>query len=311
MQQDSPNPLVSIIALCFNHAEFVTETLISIINQTYENLELIIIDANSKDNSVAIVESWLAKQNEQHTFLKQPVLKSVCENTNDGLKQAKGKYFQLISCDDNMHPNKIASQVAKFEQLGDDYAFIFGNAEFINEHGKKITERKDFIDFFTQGKSSDMDKLYDALMENNFIPAMSVLVRRAAVDAVGGYDESIPYEDYPMWLSLLKKGYKGFFLNEINSEYRIHSNNLHTQMDGSWNAVNYWVYKQHSEHPTAKAKLNAIALKLFRQNEFSHPVVIDYFKHFNKSFYNKICYQLKIPYKYNSIFGRIKNKLLN
>src|SRR6185312_5660911 len=98
-------PSVSIIAICHKHAAYVIETLDSIRNQTNSNIELIIIN-NVKDECEKIITDWTQKYQVNYLFIQNEQPKTVTKNCNIGLAYCTGKYFQVISCDDVLLPQK-------------------------------------------------------------------------------------------------------------------------------------------------------------------------------------------------------------
>ena len=114
-------PLISVIAVCHNHGPYVIQTLDSIRNQTYPNIELIIIN-NRKDECEGIIRNWIAEQNVKCTFIQNEQAKSITANLNYGLNHVSGVYFQGISCDDVLIKEKIEGQEIAFRNLNPDYA---------------------------------------------------------------------------------------------------------------------------------------------------------------------------------------------
>ena len=94
------SPLVSIIACCYNHEKYVEETLGSIKSQTHGNIELIIIDDFSTDQSVKKISNWIEKNKYSCTFIKNTENLGVVKTLNKALKKCNGKYFSIIACDD-------------------------------------------------------------------------------------------------------------------------------------------------------------------------------------------------------------------
>ncbi len=182
-------PLVSIIALCYNQAQFCEDTLGSIYNQSYKNIELIIMDDFSSDNSVEKINRWInAHQDISIQFIPHNKNVGICKTLNEALKNAKGKYFELIACDDLMHPEKTSRQVSYLEATNNSVAMVYTDALLINDDGS------DRYGLFIQ-RSRDFEqlpsgKIYDVLLEENFIPAMSVMIKTAIIKSLGGLMKS-------------------------------------------------------------------------------------------------------------------------
>ena len=219
-------PLVSIIACCYNHEKFVEETLDSIKSQTYENIELIIIDDFSTDNSVKKINTWIVKY--KCLFIQNKENLGVVKTLNKALKKCNGKYFSLIACDDIYLPKKTENQIQIFEKLDDDYGAIYSDSYIIKEdssyqYGTQISRN--------QINNPPSGNIYeDLLKKDNFIPAISVIYKIKIIKELGYYDESLIYEDYDMLLRLSKK-FKIYFSKEIDVCYRMHQTNMNYNLD--------------------------------------------------------------------------------
>lgn len=225
----SENPLVTIIAICHNHAPYVIETLESIRNQTYKNIELIIINNYANDECSHLISKWIKEYNNGCEFIENESPKSLPENCNAGLRKAKGKYYQILSCDDIILPHKIEKQVALFESLPAECACIYGDSEHIDAQGKIISKEKEFTRFKRILKLNQMPHgdLVRYLSERPFITAPTVLMKYDAVKYVGFYDERLSFEDWPMWILLSRKGFKFYPLDEVVVYYRQLANSFH------------------------------------------------------------------------------------
>jgi glycosyltransferase involved in cell wall biosynthesis len=191
MEKTKNNPLVTIIAMCYNHNRFLKETLDSIDNQTYENIELIITDDGSTDNSVVNIENWVEKHNNRYNinYIFNRNNKGVCHTANLALLKANGEYVQFVSCDDILNVNKINEQVLKLEEAninGLKYAFCYSDVEMIDEKTKVI--KKSFYDYYNiehrQFEFAD-------ILKRNTIPWVSVMFSRGAMKQIGLFDETL------------------------------------------------------------------------------------------------------------------------
>jgi Glycosyltransferases involved in cell wall biogenesis len=128
--------LVSVVVPSFNHGKYIDKTIKSVMNQTYENIELIVIDDKSSDNSIDIiksVESDIKNRFDNYQFIFKDTNLGLTDPLNKGLYLAKGKYFTYIQSDDVMHKDKIYLSVETFKKLSEDYSFIFSDVFFIDE----------------------------------------------------------------------------------------------------------------------------------------------------------------------------------
>lgn len=211
-------PLVTIIACCYNHADYLEETLDSILQQTYENIQLIITDDGStRDNSVDVIKAWINKHQVDCIFIANEKNEGICKTFNKALKRAEGKYYQAIACDDVMLPHKIATQVAFLEQAPEEVAVVHTDALVLDQDSKVI--HPSFYQFYNLTPLDGTDVL-ETLVVQNSIMAPSVLMKRQVFVDLGGYDEELCYEDWDAWLRLAAAGYRFVRLDEPLVYYR-------------------------------------------------------------------------------------------
>lgn len=209
-------PLVSVVIPCYNHENFVEYCIQSVIEQSYENIELIIIDDGSKDNSVEVIQQIVENCEKRFTrfeFRSRPN-KGLSATLNEAIKWASGKYISIIASDDVMLPNKTVTQVNYLEKNLDIVA-LFGSADYIDENNnitsQKLLKEKEYI----------FDKIF--LNECSFY-APTQMLRMSTLIKIGGFDENILVEDWYMWLKMAKAG-RVYCISEKLANYRIHSNN--------------------------------------------------------------------------------------
>jgi glycosyltransferase involved in cell wall biosynthesis len=221
-------PLVSIIACCYNHEKFVEETLDGIISQTYENIELIIIDDFSTDSSVKKVNNWIKKHKYECLFIQNTENLGVVKTLNKALKKCNGKYFSLIACDDIYLPKKTENQIKIFENLSEEFVAIYSDAYTTDENSSSLYGTQIVRKQINKPPSGNIHE--DLIRKDNFIPAISVIYKIKIIKELGYYDESLIYEDYDMLLRLSKK-YKIYFSKEIDVCYRLHQTNMNYNLD--------------------------------------------------------------------------------
>jgi glycosyltransferase involved in cell wall biosynthesis len=227
MEKVKEFPLVSIYAVCHKQVDYVVETLESIRNQAYPNIELIIIN-NVEDECEATIRNWINQHNVKCIFIQNKVPKTVTENCNMGLSLCNGKYFQGTACDDILLPHKIGKQVEVFETLNDSYAVVYGDMIYIDENGianvKETVQEKKHLKWGT--KLFPSGNLKNELSLLAFVPAPSGLLRTNVVKGLNGYDESYLVEDWPLWIKLCKHNYNFMPIEAPLVKYRVLSNSL-------------------------------------------------------------------------------------
>ena len=214
------SPLVSIIVITYNSAKFVLETLESAKNQTYQNIELIITDDGSKDDTVDICRKWIDANKER--FLRADLLTvkkntGTSSNCNRGLKASKGKWIKLIAGDDILEENSI-KRYLKYVLENPNSKAIFGLSLFFNHiEGKnnvfEIRPAIHHINFFHLDAKSQLKKFTSTGAHHLEAPAF--FIEKNLLKSLGGYDENYPlFEDYPLYLTILEKGYKLHLVNK-------------------------------------------------------------------------------------------------
>lgn len=224
-------PLVSVICLCFNHERFLKEALDSVLNQTYPNLEIIVVDDFSTDNSRALLATYAA-QHPQIRYLPLPQNEGNCAAFNHAFGISRGEYIVDFATDDVLLPNRIAEQVAAFEQLGPEYGLLFTDAELIDDAGNHLGN------FYQRHAAGNLKEAVPTgfvladVLEKHFISPPTVMVRRAALEAIGGYDASLTYEDFDLWVRLAAQ-YRFYFLDRVLTKRRVHAHQLSKQLYGA------------------------------------------------------------------------------
>jgi glycosyltransferase involved in cell wall biosynthesis len=211
-------PLVSVIAVCYNHASYLEETLDSIMAQTYPNIELIIMDDCSKDNSVEVIQSWMERNALKGVFVPHHVNVGICKTLNEALNLASGEFVQLLACDDLINPDKIATQVEILKnqkQIG----VLFADCEMIDANSQSLGKIYGFND--VRKTELNTDELLTLLEKSNVIPSPSTIIRKRVFEDVGTYDESLAYEDWDFWLRVAKSDWKISYVYGCNSKYRV------------------------------------------------------------------------------------------
>jgi glycosyltransferase involved in cell wall biosynthesis len=210
-------PLVSAIVICYNHGRFVIECLEGVKAQQYPNLELIVHDDASRDNSAAVIQAWLAKCDIPNRFLRQKTNQGVCRSLNHALSHASGKYVSGIAADDVWLPGKLLTQVELMERLPDKVGVVYSDALQMDEEGKLLQWK--FIEGHRRFEAMPEGNIHNVLWEGNFIPPMTTLVRRECYRQTGPFDETLFYEDWDMLLRL-SRSFDFVYSPEISAKYR-------------------------------------------------------------------------------------------
>ena len=249
------SPLVSLIVISMNHAKYVKQCMESILHQDYENFEILYLDNDSHDFTYEKGMALLQTSPKLTYHLKQTTKEGVCKNANHLVSHATGKYCAFISADDFMLPGRITNQINVLKKLSPEYGVVFSDALLIDDDDNYLPQT--FIQRLGRDVSA-ITPIYKALLQGNFVPAMTTLVDLSLLKEVGGFDESLIYEDFDMWLKLSRKC-KFFFMNEPQAVYRVTPNSLEKTMGekGLTDKIDIY-YKQLSENEYKSLTLEKI-----------------------------------------------------
>jgi glycosyltransferase involved in cell wall biosynthesis len=216
-------PLVSVIVQCYNHARFVVECLESVRAQSYPNVDLIVIDDCSKDDSRERIRAWLAAHAPTARFVAHERNAGVCRTLNDAVEMVRGEYVCMTAADDIWEPTLIEQHVDRLEHADADVAVAYSDATVIDEHGNVLPTL--FIERAWPSLQPPSGRLLSHLSRRNFIPSMAATIRMRALREVGSYDEALHYEDWDMWLRLARR-YRFVYHDGALARYRILGNSL-------------------------------------------------------------------------------------
>lgn len=227
-----PDNLVSVIISTFNSSGFITETLESVLNQTWKDLELIITDDCSEDDTIEICHNWLT--NNCQRFVRSEILTfkkntGVSANGNRGLYASKGAWIKFLGADDTLKPECISSNM-EWIQSHKEIKVLFSRVSiyrdtFIPDNLIDTTPAIPYNPTGILASGITADSQYKMLLVSDrihFTP--SAFLNRSALISVGGFDENFRLlEDYPLWLNLTKNGNVLYFMDKVTVNYRRHS----------------------------------------------------------------------------------------
>jgi glycosyltransferase involved in cell wall biosynthesis len=214
---DAERPLLTVLAVCYNHAPFLNECLESIRAQTYQDFELVITDDGSTDGSADLIRKWIEEHGRECRFIAHASNQGLCRTLNEALAAVRGKYLARISTDDVWLPRKLERQLAVMESLPERVAVLYGDADQIRADGELLPQR--FLASCRVHGPGPSGDVFLPLLHRFFVLGVTTLLRTDCVRAVGGYDETLAYEDWDLWLRLAER-YEFHFHDEIHAKYR-------------------------------------------------------------------------------------------
>lgn len=202
---------------CFNHARFVEESVDGILKQTQEDLELIIVDDCSTDNSWELIQR-LAQKDSRIKPIKHDRNRGASRSRNDGLRAAQGDFIGFCDSDDIWDRRKLEFQNQLLRE-NPNYGATYCDSIIIDEAGIETGRR--FSRRFPPPKPPS-GWLFPHLVRRNFINMQSVLMRKECLQDTGYFDEGIKWvEDWWYWIQLSRRHRFLYFPNPL-ARYRIH-----------------------------------------------------------------------------------------
>ncbi|MDH3974331.1 MAG: glycosyltransferase [Deltaproteobacteria bacterium] len=191
---------ISIIMSVYNGERWLSESIDSVLNQSYNNFELIVIDDGSTDKSVNILNHYMIKDKRIRVFHNKQNI-GLTRSLNRGLELSQGKFIARIDCDDIWHPEKLSKQIEYLEEH--PYISIVGTAcNVIDENGHVSETQK--IRFVKEDKS-----IRQSIVKFNPFTHSSILFKKDVYKELGGYNNSFEFaQDYEYWIRILQR-YKG------------------------------------------------------------------------------------------------------
>lgn len=225
-------PTVSVIIPCFNQGRFLPDAIHSLINQTYENWECIIINDGSIDDT-ATVAAGLAKTDARLQVINQSN-QGLCAARNAGLIVARGEMIQFLDADDNLEKDKLRFQ-SRFLQNHPEIDIVFGEARYfttenpeLRDSGYYATKGDPWISDLWNAPGSTLKKS----ISRTLFPVNCPLVRRSVFDRVGMWNEKLQaHEDWELWIRCATKDVKMQLLTQPNTLALIRMHNTSMTFD--------------------------------------------------------------------------------
>lgn len=214
-------PLVSLVVPTYNHEKYVDSFIKSVLNISYDNMELIVSDDFSEDKTTEIFENnldILKKKFSSVRFNKNKKNLGIPANINSVLNLINGKYVKFIATDDILLSNSIEKLVDFYEKNG-DAVLIYSNAYIVNDAFNIDKDDLNKYKMIYRNNQNTVYMFYERLFLKNIISAPTVMLKKTTIDEFGKFDENCFCEDTPYWLKI---SYNRIvkFLNEPTVCYR-------------------------------------------------------------------------------------------
>jgi len=274
---------VSVIVPTYNREHLLKETIESILNQTFKDFELIIVDNYSSDNTEDVVKSY---NNHRIRYFKNQNNGIIAINRNFGIEKSRGEYIGLCDDDDIWMPDKLEKQLSEFEK-DEKIGLVCTNGMNFNENG----------DFGLVHKNSlnDDDFKFESIVIKNPIISSSILIKKSVINDVGMMDEEPEFfgaEDNCLWIKTAKK-YKVKYIDLPLIKYRTHSG-VYRNVDINGLIIKENIYKKFLKNGIidielfnkvkSKLKYDELVIKLTNSEKVKFSTIIKTKMDLNKKF---------------------------
>lgn len=246
---------VSVIIPCYNQGIYVEETIISVLNQTYSNIEIVLIDDGSNDLKTIEILKHISGKYKEKIKIKRTENQGLAMARNNGIQISTGEYILPLDSDDKIHETYIekAVEILKDNEIG----VVYSIAEFFGEK-TGIWPLEDFS--------------YDNMLRENVV-FCSAVFRKSDYEKTKGYDPKMKYglEDWDFWLSLIERGIKFKRIDEVLFFYRFKSKSMLRELSDKQIDMKIKIFKNHIDLYEKNIK-NFFSHKYIQDNRIVHRV---------------------------------------
>jgi glycosyltransferase involved in cell wall biosynthesis len=247
---------VSVVMPSYNHAKYLSEAIESVLNQSFKDFELIILDDCSRDNSQKIIETYQRRDVRIRALFHKKNM-GIAKTANELLAEAKGIYVAFVASDDVWVKSKLERQLAILENNED--LVVWSDGLIIDSNGFGTGET--FIQWNRASQRKKSGDIFEELLLNNFILGSSILLKTENARKIR-FDEQLRYlNDYRFMLELSRQ-YKYYFIKESLTKYRLHGKNTIISNWQSWQRdeilVRNYILKEYGNKMSAKSKANTL-----------------------------------------------------
>lgn len=211
--------MVSVVITTYKRpSEAVEKAVQSVLGQTYQDFEILIVDDNKNDSQERKLIAEAFSGRDKITYIKQDGNKGACAARNLGIKNAQGEYVAFLDDDDTWEPEKLEMQLARFKDADESVAMVYCLGDVVDVS----TEPPTVSEYYTTGLFKDEISFHDQLKYDYIGSTSQGLIRKSALVQLGGFDESLPArQDYEMWLRI-SKNYRIYGVKKVLFHYIQH-----------------------------------------------------------------------------------------
>lgn len=193
---------VAVIVTCYNQERYVRQALDSLLAQSRRPDQVVIMDGGSVDRSVRVIEQWLSEHDVEAIFIPLRTNIGLCATLNRAMEEVTSEFVITLYADDWLLPKRIEVQRRALGEAAANVCMAVGDMRIVDRRGAQIWEMR-YQDALSQLQSLQPVERVESLVEKNVIPSPAVMLRVEHVRSAGGYDESLSFDDYDLWMRLL------------------------------------------------------------------------------------------------------------
>jgi len=218
----SKNPTVSVIVPTYNRAHLVGRAIQRILNQTYQDFEIIIVDDGSTDNIDDIIKEFQKKE-KRIKYIRHEKNRGGSAARNTGIKAVRGEYIAFLDSDDEWLPEKLKRQIEVFKNALSEICVVYTGFVYKDELNRDTS--KQFV-------PKKRGWIYEDILAGNCVGTTStVLIKRKYFEKAGLFDENLPScQDWEMWIRIAKE-YQFDFIKDLLVIYHVHENRISTNLE--------------------------------------------------------------------------------
>lgn len=231
---------ISVVITCYNYGKYIAGCIDSVLSQTYENFEIIVVNDGSTDDTGEVIKGFLS--NAKISYIEQPNA-GQANAKNNGIRHAKGELIAFLDADDIWRRTKLEKQIKLFSDP--DIGVVYSRHKYIDSDGKVLDA--ELTGKHLQPRSGNVTGY---LFYDNFVPFSSSIVRRKCLEMFGGFDESLSMSiDWDLWLKISTQ-FKFSFVDEPLMLYRVgHSGQMSRKVEERLQCADRVMYRFLSEYP--------------------------------------------------------------
>lgn len=223
--------MVSVIMPTYNRGYVIRRAIESVLDQTYKNIELIIVDDGSTDNTSSIVKTY---QDDRIHFITYQKNRGACHARNTGLESVNGEYVAFLDSDDVWYPDCLEYAINELSKGPSNLGGIIGRVEMLDDEQNVLVYPNDLSEMI--GESSDNRPLINEMLIYNVMTMPAVVIKRECIDRIDGFDENLSrLQDWDFYLRLLvESGYVFVFRNHLFAKVYKQKDSISNDWSAFW-----------------------------------------------------------------------------